>query len=303
MLDIQIAGSEILGGNPRSFYAFVGPEYGIKHKYIDILAKHYGKYKCVPSVSEVLKFLNSRHLIPVEPQLYVVRYDDAFIKSLDDSTFDMIKNTNIVGTIVCIYEDSKSTSKLEKYLPDYTVDISGIESRFMIKYIHMDFPNLPDRLAELSVKFSHDYYQAQNIARCMSHCNISDLFKLPDTELSYIFGVDTVKTDNAVKRSIASRNFKSICSLIDCYPSLDQLMYVILSTLVELEKIHYNKYATSDIQEYSDLWSLEDIYNMFMQTYKKLQDSRSISTDIEGNIIYLAALTQFKTIPSLEAIA
>lgn len=303
MLDIQTVGSEILGNNPRKFYIFTGSEYGIKCKYIDALTKYYGTCKYVPSVSETLKFLNTKHLTPVKSQLYVIRYDEDFIKSLDTNTASMIANSNILGTIVCIYEDNKSVAKLDKYLSDYTVDISGIEDRFMVKYIHIDFPDIPDRLVNLCVKFSSNYYQAQNIARCMSHCNVNNLFSLSDSELSYIFGIDTSKTDEAARLIIASRNFKSICLLLESYPSLDQLMYVILATLVELEKIHYNKYCVSSIREYSNLWTLEDIYNMFTQTYNKLQENRSISADIEGSIVYLAALMQFRKIPSLGEIA
>lgn len=303
MLDIQTVGSEILGNTPRKFYVFTGSEYGVKCKYLAALTKYYGECKCVPSVFEILKFMNGHHLIPVTPKLYVVRYDEEFLKSLDNNVANNIESSNISGTIVCIYEDSRSISKLDKYIPNYTVDISGIESRFMVKYIHADFPNLPDRLVELCVKFSKNYYQAQNIARCMSYCNVNELFELSDSELSYIFGVDNVQTDNAARISIASRNFQRICSLIESYPNIDQLMYTILNTLVELEKIHYNKYCSSILREYSGLWTLEDIYNMFMQTYQKLQDSRLVSIDLEDNVVYLAALMQFKHIPSLEEIA
>ena len=42
MRNIQDVGTEILQNTPKKFYIFVGEEYGIKMKYIEILSKHFG---------------------------------------------------------------------------------------------------------------------------------------------------------------------------------------------------------------------------------------------------------------------
>ena len=76
MLTIQEAGSQILKGNPGKFYVFVGTEYGIKEKYLLHLVKHYGNVKEVESVKAVMDLMTKKHLIPLEPAVYIIRYDE-----------------------------------------------------------------------------------------------------------------------------------------------------------------------------------------------------------------------------------
>lgn len=303
MLTIQEVGSEILSNEPKHFYVFTGSEYGIKEKYIDILTNHYGKVTSVDSISELLGLMQKKHFIPLTPQLYVVRYDDDFIRNLGDESKNEISNTNIVGTIVCIYEDSKSSTKLEKYLSDYTVNIGHVDDKFVFKYLKLDFPNIPDRLISVCVKLGSNYGHSKNIARCMSRCDVNELFELSDYELSELFGANLYTTDSDIKLGFASRNFKQLLDIINKYEgNLDSILYNMMSTLVELEKIHYNKYCESDIRKYSDKWQLEDIYNMFMQIYRELERNRSVNSNISNSLVYLAALTQFRVVPDVEVL-
>ena len=85
MLSIQEVGTEILTHNPRKLYIMVGQEYGIKTKYIDILAEHYGRKEECLSMSSIIDIMNTKHIIPLQPAVYVVRYDDSFITDLSDS--------------------------------------------------------------------------------------------------------------------------------------------------------------------------------------------------------------------------
>ena len=111
MLTIQEVGTEILGNTPKKFYIFGGTEYGIKCKYIDIMKEHYGKFKECQSVNEIIKLMSTRHFIPLEPTLYIIRYDEEFLSSLSDDTEKQIDKLNIVGTVVCIYELDKHVVK------------------------------------------------------------------------------------------------------------------------------------------------------------------------------------------------
>ena len=100
MRTINEVGMEILSGNPKGFYVFLGPEYGIKCKYIDSLKQHYGDLKEYPSVNSLLKMFNTRRLIPLSPCVYVVRYDEDFLSSLSEKTKSTIHKTNFIGTVV-----------------------------------------------------------------------------------------------------------------------------------------------------------------------------------------------------------
>ena len=176
MRSIQEVGSEILNNIPDKFYAFTGSEYGIKRKYIEILSNFYkGSVIEADSVVDILNMMSTKRIIPLVPSLYVVRYDDSFISYLDSNTSNKIKRCNIIGTVVCLYETSKDENRLEKYIPDYTVSISSVSSRFVFKYLKSDFPSIPDRLVEFSAKYCDNYSHAYNVCKSMSYGDISDL--------------------------------------------------------------------------------------------------------------------------------
>ena len=108
MRSIQEVGKEVLEGNPKSFYIFAGPEYGIKVRYIQLLCKHYNSnYECYDKVSDVLDMMSVKHLVPLQPKVYVVRYDESFLSTLSPNTEHKIKSYNIIGTLICIYEQQK----------------------------------------------------------------------------------------------------------------------------------------------------------------------------------------------------
>lgn len=303
MLSIQDVGKQILLGSPLKFYVMVGLEYGIKERYLQILKDHYGgRLTEAISVIDLLNMMKTKHIIPLQPTLYVVRYDDAFISSINQSTQSLIASTNIIGTIVCIYEQSKHSAKCIKYLPDYTVSIDAINSQFVRKYLHSDFPTLPDRFINLAESISSNYGHAKNICRSMSAISVDLLYSESDMEISKLFGYADTSSDSALRKGIAARNFKYLLDVIDKYPDdSDNVLYAILSTMIELDKILDNKYAQSDIRKYASRWTRPDIYYMFMNTYRELERSRSMSNyNTYNGVIYLIALLAFPNIPAPE---
>lgn len=302
MRTIQEVGTEILNNEPKSFYVFSGSEYGIKNKYIEILSELYGEVHEVPDVQSVLTLMNQKHFIPLKPALYIVRYDDAFLSSLNADTQHKISSTKIIGTIVCIYDSSsKGVAKLDKFIPDYSVNIDSVDRLFVVKYLHSDFPALPDRLIELSAKMSENYGDAQNICRSMSLADLESLFALSDEDIIKLFGKQHLSKESDIKKGIAARNFSYLMSQIENYPDdLDSIFYTILSTLLELEKIKLNKYAESNLREYAKQWTFQDIYNMFMNTYSELKKSRSYANNVSASLTYLFALLKFSEIPDVE---
>lgn len=301
MLSIQEAGKQILTGNPKGFYVFVGQEYGIKEKYIQSLVDHYKTCKEIDSVNDVLNMMQTKHIIPLSPAVYVIRYDEEFIQSLSDKTLKRIESINIIGTIICIYESSKHYSKCSKYLPNYTVSFDSVNSAFIKKYLKSDFPNLDDRFIDFVVQHKQDYKSAYHMCNSISYSNL-DPSCFDDKMLAESLGCNDSSTEKQLRAGIASKNFRYTLSVLESYSdNLDQVFYTILNTLIELDKITSNKYAQSDLRRYADSWTKADIYYMFMNTYEELKRVRSHSSyKVMNSLIYLLSLLQFSSVPAPE---
>lgn len=302
MRTIQDVGIEIMEGHPAKFYIFAGSEYGIKMKYISEIASSYSSPPIeAESVNDVINLMTTRHLIPLKPSVYIVRYDEDFLSSLSDKTESELSRIKIEGTIVCLYEQSKHIQKLEKYLPNELVIINPVSPKFVNMYLHKEFTGLPDKLIDSAVHMSNDYGNARNIARLMTYAPVEDLYKLEDSELVALFGSSSQSSDTNIKCGVAARNFKYLIELLEMYPdSLDNVVYAVLSAMVELEKISKSKYIESDLRQFSDRWKMKDIFNMFMNAYHVLELSRKYPTDMINHVLYLFSLLQFSEIPSVE---
>lgn len=305
MRTIQEVGMEILNGNPKPMYIMLGSEYGIKKKYIDVLTEHYGKCIESDSVSSIIDMMSRKHIIPLEPKLYVVRYDDEFVNTLDQDSYSKISKTKIVGTIVCVFDNSKHSSKLDKFLPELTVSIDGVNLEFIKMYLRKDFPHVPDKVVDIATSCSVGYFQAQNICKSLMSVDTKILYSIDESLIRHSIGYSSECTDLQMKVSVASRNFRHVMNVIENYPKdADSLFYDILSTMIELDKCKDKAYSDSPIKKFSKLWTREDIYNMFMQTYNEIEKLRTISCSSPVNhLIYLASLLQFKKIPSVEVLS
>lgn len=302
MRTIQEVGTEILTKQPKSFYVMVGTEYGIKMKYINFLKDMYGCIKEVPDVESVLSIMNKKHIVPLTPCVYVARYDETFISSLNEAVKKRIQTTNIIGTIVCIYDNDKYTSKLDKYLSEYTVSIDPVSSQYLEKYLHQDFPGIADRFVKIAIKYSSDYSQAQNMCRAMRSVCAEDLYKFSDEEIASFFGHSNVSSESQIRKGLAARNFKYLVDVLDKLENVDNLYYVLLQTLIELDKLKDGGYVQSDIKSYVKCWKREDIYYMFSNVYSELKRSRIYQIDVKSSLIMLFSMLQFTDIPPLEDI-
>lgn len=305
MLSIQQVGTEILGNAPRDFYVFGGSEYGIKRKYIQHLTTYYRDNKVeAASVLDVLNLMCVKHLIPLVPSVYVIRYDEAFLSQLNVPLINKFKSAKIVGTIVCIYEDSRSITKLNKFFPDNVASIEPVNQNMVMKYLRSDYPQLDDRFIQISATISDNYGHAQCICNSLSFCKGTILQSMTDAEIASLFGKEATYTDAQLKEAIASRSFRSVMS---CLPSfvdrLDSVLYSFLSVAVELDKIFDNRWVDSDLSKFAKKWTRKDIYNLFMQAFHQLELIRSISADPTNCIYFLAALLHFKQIPSVKELS
>lgn len=278
MLTIQDVGKAILTGTPSNFYVFVGTEYGVKQKYLRILENHYGRVEQRDTVLDLIKFFNKKQLFKPMPTLYVVRYDDTFIASLTKDSESLIDKTNIIGTIVCIYESEKDTSKLSKYLPDHTVSIDPVADHFVVKYLMNDFPDLPPDLIKNAVAIKRDYAGAYAMCSELSYADPALASSYSMQDLAAIFTAIDEEDDTAFKTGVAARNFGYCISVLDKYSGKqDQLFYSILSVLIELERGLSSQNNKCMYGKYLKCWTPSDIYNMFMATYAELATSRNSS--------------------------
>lgn len=300
MLTIQDIGRQIMSGNPLKFYAMLGSEYGIKARYIEILKDRYGgDYIEYTSVSGVISLMKQKHIVPLPNKLYIVRYDESFVSDVNEKTQSLIDSLNIKGTVVCIYEDVKQCKKLLKHLPNYAVSIDAVSSQFIIKYLMDEFPNISHDLAELCVESTMCYSQARNMCRSISMAPdmISSMSKI---EAAKLFGTVQISSDSQLRIAVAMKNTAATLAIIDVYGSTpDNMMYTMLSTMIELEKLYYNRYAESDIRKFVNKWTLKDIYNFFNAVYDRLNNLRS-SSAVDGklSLTYLASLLAFQEIPN-----
>lgn len=300
MLSIQDVGLSVFSDKPKRFYIFGGSEYGIKEKYIDILVSKIGPKSEYQTVSEVINLMSKYQIIPLPPQVYVVRYDKTFISTAVKEVAEKILTLPIIGTLVLIYEDAKDVSKLDKVFPDNTAVIDAIDDKHMTKYLKSDFPELDKKTIEYAVKHSSNYYQAKNICRCLDA--VKDKMLLTESQMVSLFGLQATYSNDDVQVAIASRNFRALAQITDHYGGdLNNILYLILRTMTELDKIQGSKYSNSPLKEYAKKWSRPDIYYMFNHTYEAIKAMRNGCTvELPDLITYLGALMMFKAIPSID---
>lgn len=303
MLSIQDVGLSIMGDTPKKLYFLGGQEYGIKEKYIDILVSKVGPRIEYSGLLDFISFMSKKHIIPLTPQVYVIRYDKLFISKLNKELADILTNLKIGGVVVSIYDDDNSINKLDKFLPDNTAVINNVDYRHIAKYIKSDFPELDDTLIYNIAKNSVDYYQAKNVARCIN-C-VKDSIILTESDICNLFGLTNPSTIEAIQIAIADRNYVKYIELLGSFENdLTQVIYLIMNTMTEFDKLLTNKYASSPVKNYVKKWTRLDIYYMFNHAYNALDNIRSGSTaDIYDILIYLGALMKFQNIPDLEVLS
>ena len=302
MLSIQELGLSIMSDSPKNLYILGGSEYGIKDKYIDILCSKIGPQIQYPDFLSVLDLMTGFRIIPLEPQVYIIRYDKSFFSKLGPALVDRFNSLKIVGTIVLLYEDDADIAKLDKYFPDNTAVINAIDSKHMAKYLGQDFPNLDQHTIKYAAERSCNYYQAKNICRCLN-C-IKDEIILTEAQIVSLFDLNTFKAEEDIQIAVASRNFRDYILAIDSYDGdLTRVLYTILRTMIELDKLMDNKYTDSPLKKYVSEWTRPDVYYMFNHTYRILQSLRQgVTANIEDILVYLGALFKFKRIPDLEVL-
>lgn len=303
MIPIQDLGKEILSNKLRKFYIFLGKEYGVKKKYLEMMKSYYsGGQKEIESMKDFISMMKVKHLVPLLPTLYVIRYDMEFIKSLGPTTAQQIDNLHYDGTCVCIYEEGVTSDKFDKHLPNATTVIDAVNPMYIKKYILNDYPGLDEGLAGVAANIAVNYGHARNIAYSMLCADSNKLKNLEERSISNLFGISSQSNEKYLQQCIASRNFKAVLDAFQRYPEVnDTIIYVFSQTMNELEKIKTYRGTDSILKKYDKLWTEEDIYNYFNHAYTCLFNIRiGLTSNIENTVVYLASLLQFTRIPDVE---
>ena len=303
MLAIQDVGCEIFEGNVRNFYVFGGSEYGIKEKYIEMIEKISGKRQEYPSMKELISMLSKKHILPLESSTYIIRYDDEFVSSLSESVATKVEGLKFPGTIICMYENAKQISKLDKYLPNHVVYIDAMGANFIEKHLSADFPNLPKNVIHTCACKSPNFWKAVLACRSLCYVDSDKISCLSDSQIVELLGFRSSSVESQIRICIAARNFSSMLKLIDIYEGdIGTILYTSLQTMIELDKLLDNRYTSSDIREYVKKWTREDVYYMFNHTYQVLIQSRSCSVNMYNQLVWLFSLLKFERIPNLEVL-
>ena len=299
MLSIQDAGLSVFSDSPKNLYILGGSEYGIKEKYIEILVSKIGAKLEYDTVMDVVNLMTRYQLIPLEPQVYVVRYDKSFLSGLTEKLARTILKMPIVGTLVLIYEDSRDITKLNKFFPDNTASIDAIDAKHMAKYLKSDFPELDKKSIEYTARNAVNYYQAKSICRCLDA--IKTKMVLTENQIVSLFDLQATYTNEDIQMAVADRNFSALSYIADHYEGdLQNILYQILRTMVELDKCFESKYSKSPLKECAKKWTRVDVYYMFNHTYEAIKAMRSgYTVEVSDLITYLGSLLMFKSIPDM----
>lgn len=254
--------------------------------------------KEVEHLSDIIDLFSKKQLIPLEPTLYIVRYDESFVSSLDEKLANRVKSSKIVGTVVCIYSDPKHSSKIDKYLPDYCVNIELVSDNFIVKYLKSEFPTLSDNILNYVANISSDYSQSRMIAYALS-CSKKESFT--QLEIDYLCGHSSISTEEEIKQLVASRNFNGLIKKLDMIEDLNSICYSIMSLMIEMDKLSDKINNSSKYGQYINLWTRPDIYYMYMNTYNFVRMTRTgeIILNKDTLTIFLSIL-KFTRIPNME---
>ena len=277
MISIQTFGTEIAQSKPRAFYAFCGSEYGVKMKYISIISGIYSGRKVeMESVDGVLTMMSVKRLLPLQPSLYVVRYDEAFMKDADKYV-SRIKKAKIIGTIVVLFDSSTAEGRLEKYIPENLVVFDPVDKRFIFKYLRKDFPDLSDITLNGILNTTTDYINAYNVCKSMSSLSQNLRNALGESEIKNTFCISQSVDIDTIKYGIAARDARYCLDIISRYDGqADAIIYSIFSALLEIEKCLTYKNGSSYANKHIKVWNIYDVQSMFNSLYDILMKSRSV---------------------------
>ena len=305
MITIQQAGTQILGNNPKPLYFMCGSEYAIKQQYINHLKGIYKSYQLVDDLQDLFRSFSKKSLISPASCLYVSRYDSLFIKSIDKDKSDKLTSKIPASCcIVCVYEDEKAFSKLNKCFPDNTVRVDNVDSKYIKKYLKRDYPKLDERYIDLVCDNCEFGYGRAKAACGQLNCIRDFLHSIDDQALLYMLDLSKSNTEQQMMEAAAARSFAGVMHVVDNFEGdVSILLNGMCHVAIELDKALTKKSIDTFAQKYTSNWSVEDVYNFFDQAYTQTLKLRSsIGGNPYNSLVYLASLLKFSKIPSVKQV-
>ena len=265
----------------------------MKSEYISALKRHYGACTEYSSMLRLIDFFKVKQLIPPSPAVYVIRYDDEFAKALSEIVADQIAKLNIIGTIVCIYDDKKHESAMEKYLPDYTVTVEDMHPRFIKKHLIARFPDRMHGFIESADFSGMSYGEALNLVTSAEYLSDSDLDRPQDVfnELA----CQRPHTPAEFSVLFADKDFSACADIISSYnENPTELYYAMCNALLGIENVLSCEWKAKSSPYYvsAKKWSIGDVKTVFGYVYDELKRSRTTGvTNGTDSLLYLLELS------------
>lgn len=300
MITIQTTSIEILNDHPRKFYFMFGQEFGIKDKYLEHLKRLYVNVVEFDEISKLAAMLASKRLFNLPDTLYIVRDDLQYIKSLDSKVSEELLSLSFDGCAVFLYSSDSYLDKVDKYFKDNCVYIDAIDAKYIKKYLSDEFSTLSDSVISKIAKIANNYGQSRLFCTSLKYLDDSIFADYTEDNILSHIGLQNNYKEDTIRQSILFRNYVYLQKLLHSSTiAVADVFYLIFNICLELEKLLTSKTTSTDL-EFLKLWSLEDVYNLFNQTYRALLLNRSSAISEDTLLDYVCLLLAFKHIPSLE---
>lgn len=294
MITIQEFGTSVMNKDLKTLYIMCGCEYGVKHRYIQMISDIYNG-RCIEyeTLESVLDLMKVKRIIPLQPSLYIVRYDDSILQN-GEKLAKRVSSTKIIGTVIVLFESESAAGKCGKWFPDNTVTFDSVDPKFVKRYLKNDYPNIPDNTIDSVLSITTKYADASNICNCLSYIE-HDLALITDSDIRKTFTTNDVISIDNFKFGFAARDSAYCMRFLSSYTGqIDQVIYAALNALLEVEKCLSYKNAKSWASRYAKSWSINDIMSMFNNLYGILRESRSDSSyNTECALLCAIALMRF----------
>lgn len=253
MLSIQEAAKEIFLGTPKQFYFFTGPDYGVKLQYINKLVTMFNNTEYeFDTLQEAYESLNKKTLIPRQPAVYIVRYDNQSASLSVD-----IGRLKFPGILISIIDDESIESKLDKKYSNNVIRFNHMTVPIIFKNLSKGFPKIPSNIIEIVSSLDIDFYEAQLMCLSLSYLSKEDLDTFTRRDIIKLFDYNQSFDELRFKKAILNRDYKTAEYEVNKYQDeKSSLIYSILSAYLEVLKCLDNKRRDSYAQSFVDKLSL-----------------------------------------------
>lgn len=292
MLSIQDAAKELFITQPKQFYFFVGPDYGVKLQYVNKLIDKFNNTQYdFESIQDAYESLSKKTLIPRSPAVYVVRYDNQAASASVN-----LHSLKFPGILLTIIDDEALETKLDKKYPDNVIRFNHMNTPIVFKNLTKKFPNLPTAIVESIASLDIDFYEAQTMCQSLSYLPSDSLTDFTKHDIISLFDYNQAFDELKFKRAVLSRSYKLASIEASKYEDdKSALIYSILSAYLEVLNCLENKHRDSYARKFVNKWNVQSVKIMYDVTFDQLTMLRKYPNYSPDTAIdYILGMLQFK---------